>query len=115
MIEQISDVLFILSIIILLIFGYNGLNFSLLYRDNKWGLITDSIVLIYTISAILTFITIIYVPYLLGINTSVSSYQKLNVSLSLVISSSIAYFLSSKVMKIATNFFIKQKLIFLKK
>ncbi|ETA69119.1 hypothetical protein MettiDRAFT_2613 [Methanolobus tindarius DSM 2278] len=91
MIELIADILFITYLIILLIIAYKGFNISLLYKDNKYGLIVISIVLIYIVSAILTFLVIIYTPYKLGFNASVSNYSKFVIAMQLVISSTLAF------------------------
>lgn len=112
MIELIADILFITYLIILLIIAYKGFNISLLYKDNKYGLIVISIVLIYIVSAILTFLVIIYTPYILGFDVSFSNYPKFVIATQLVISTTLAFFVASRAMKITIDYFIKEGLLF---
>lgn len=115
MIELIADILFSAFVIIILIISYKGFNVSLLYNDNKYGLIVISIILIYITSAIITFLAIIFAPYKLGLSISFSSYPKFETAIHLVISSTMALFLSSKVMKITIDYFKKEGMVVQKK
>ncbi len=108
MIESIALMSFFLYLIILIIICWKGFVFSTEYADYHSGQIVVSIVVIYIVSAIVSFLAIIYAPYKLGINIYFTEYHQFETGLLLVISSMIAYFVSSKFLKKCIHFFMKE-------
>jgi hypothetical protein len=108
MIELIADLLFFASIVIIVITMNRGIKFSGDYADYHSGQIVISIVIIYSVSAVLSFLGFIYAPYKLGINIYFTDHPKFETGLHLAISSIVAYCVSSKVLDRCINFFMKE-------
>lgn len=111
MVDVVSDILFVISIFIIVSAVYKGYKLSLLYGDKKSGMVIIFIVIFYFLVISFSFLAILIAIDQSDILIHFNQLGKRGNSMSLLISSIGAYVVSSKIKKNIVDYCMRKGII----